>query len=182
VSAHNLDEETVAAIVAEAVYRQLRARLAALSVEEAAPVSTARLYAYARRNLGSPADLALEQALRREPAVARRYRHLLSGVAIAASPTAIAAASGRYPERQIGSWRLRVVEEHDAIYIVLSANSPDAAAAPEALDLQGADGGERLELSPPVRGHITVLLDRNEPRVARILSLLADTSCALYLL
>ena len=147
----------------------------------AAAPSMRALLAYARRDRRAPADLAIEQAIRTDPAVARRYRNLLAGVSDAFSPVALAAASDPVPGRVIGRWRLRVSEpEGLAPVLVLEEIAP--APAPTAIEAVGPAGGPvRLELPAPVRGSIQLPLDGDFAELAAFHRLIADPETAIAL-
>lgn len=150
----------------------------------AAPAPSMRaLLAYARRDLRAPADFAIEQAIRGDAAVARRYRNLLAGVSNAFSPVARAAASDPVPGRVIGRWRLRVSQpEGLAPVLVLEALDP-ALTAPAAIEAVGPAGGPvRLQLPPPVRDSIQLPLDGDFGELAAFHRLIADPETAIALL
>jgi hypothetical protein len=119
--------------------------------------------------------------LRSDACTAERYRQLLRGAAFAHSPLAMAAATGTYPERTVGDFRLRVIEDPDAIYLVLSADH-DGATPPSSIEAHRGGRFVRVELSPAVRGHITIMLERENPRHSDLLDLLGDPSCELFLM
>ena len=160
----------------------VRARIAPPA---AAAVGTAELWRYARREHGTPADFRIEAALRAQPRTAGRYRQMLRGMAMAHSPLAMAAGSGTYPDRAVGGYRLRVIEDPDAIYLVLQAEQ-DVVLPPTGLEVHGKSGGKeglvRILLSAPVRGHITVVLDRHDTAHATLLAYLAEAGSELFLL
>lgn len=173
------EEATVMDVAAEMIFRSLRTEMPRSAGTPG--VSFARLLAYAERDANAPADFALEQALRRDASVALRFRRILEGRAIAMSHMAMAAASGLYPERRVGGYHLRVVDEGDALYVVLTSPKTDTQ-LPIALELLGEADRERLPLPTHVRGHITVPLDRTLPSYARLKALLRDPHTILFLL
>ena len=148
----------------------------------AAPAPSMRaLLAYARRDRRVPADFSIEQAIRTDPAVTRRYRNLLAGVANAFSPVALAAASDPVPGRVIGHWRLRVSEPAGlSPVLVLEEIAP--APAPTAIEAVGPGGPIRLALPAPVRGSIQLPLDGDFAELAAFHRLIADPETAIALL
>lgn len=155
--------------------------------DDSGPTATAApsmraLLAYARRDLRAPADFAIEQAIRGDAAVARRYRNLVAGVSTAFSPVALAAATDPVPGRVIGGWRLRVSQPDGlAPVLVLEAIDP-APRAPAAIEAVGPAGGPvRLPLPPPVRGAIQLPLDGEFAELAAFHRLIADPGTAIAL-
>src|SRR6516165_10455216 len=96
-----LTEQAVAADLFQAIVE----RVANAAGEPAATPSMHALLTYTKRPRGAPADFAIEQAIRTDPAVSRRYRNLLAITAQASSPFALAAATDAVPSRSIGNWR-----------------------------------------------------------------------------
>jgi hypothetical protein len=144
-------------------------------------VSVAELWGYTRRPHNAPADLRIESALRNDKRTAARYRAILRDVALAHSPLAMAAGSGTIPDRQVGQFLLRVIDDADSAYLVLSTEGAGAP-SPAALEVHGSDGLVRIELSAPVRGHITVALEDKNPDHTNLLKLLGVSSSELFLL
>lgn len=179
----NLDETIVEAMACEHVARIAIRQLleAAASSSSVSSIPAHQLWRYARRRPGEPADLKIEQALRSEPRTSTAYRRLLSGLASDYAPLAMAAATDAYPERSIGSHRLQVIDEGDAVYLVVS-NMTEHASRPRMLVLAGPEGEARIELPPAIRGFVTVPLS---PRLAErklILRLLAAVGTEIFLL
>jgi len=140
------------------------------------------LLAYARRDRRAAADFAIEQAIRSDPVVARRYRNLLAGTASAFSPAALAAATDPVPSRVLGPWLLRVSQPQGlAPVLVLEQLAP--APAPAAIEAVGRAGGPvRLELPAPIRGTIQLPLDADFAALEAFHRLIADPETAIALL
>jgi hypothetical protein len=150
---------------------------------EAAPVASApsmrALLAYARRSGGAPANLTIERAIRNNPAVALRYRNLLKGLARAASPVALAAAAGGVTMRNLGAWRLGIVEQDgESPVLMIEVGS---AAAPTSIEAVGSEGAVRLPLPEPINDTIQLLLDEEIAELATFRRLIADPATAVYL-
>lgn len=156
---------------------------AAVRRRAAAAVPSMRaLVAYARRDRGAPADFAIEQAVRTDAAVARRYRNLIAGIASAFSPAALAAASEPVPGRVIGRWRLRVSHPAGLAPVLVLEQVVAPAPAPTAIEAVGPAGGPiRLELPAPVRGSIQLPLDGDFAELAAFHRLIADPETAIAL-
>jgi hypothetical protein len=142
---------------------------------EAAPVASApsmrALLAYARRSGGAPANL--------NPAVALRYRNLLKGLARAASPVALAAAAGGVTMRNLGAWRLGIVEQDgESPVLMIEVGS---APAPTSIEAVGSEGAVRLPLPEPINDTIQLLLDEEIAELATFRRLIADPATAVYL-
>ncbi|MGL4236178.1 hypothetical protein [Tabrizicola sp.] len=142
-------------------------------------VTPADLWAEVRRAAGDPASLAVARALRGDPAMASRYRQMLSAVALAASPVALAASDGEV-DRRIGSARLRLlpVTDGDVPLVVL-----EGAAEAASLEMVGHTGESlRLALPEPDAGTVILSLGPDFPQADAALALLRDPGTALYLL
>jgi hypothetical protein len=158
------------------------------SVEESAQESPLpslpmrALLAYVRRDHSAPADFAIERAIRTDPAVARRYRNLLAGMALAFSPVALAAATEPVPSRVLGQWRLRVSEpEGLSPVLVLEPLAPSP--APTAIEAVGPSGGPiRLMLPEPVNQAIQLPLDGEFAELAAFRRLIADPATSIALM
>jgi hypothetical protein len=152
--------------------------------EESAPSSLPMraLLAYVRRDPGAPADFAIERAIRTDPAVARRYRNLLAGMALAFSAVALAAATEPVPSRVLGPWRLRVSEpEGLSPVLVLEPLAPSP--APAAIEAVGPAGGPiRLTLPEPVNQAIQLPLDGEFAELAAFRRLIADPATSIALM
>jgi hypothetical protein len=147
----------------------------------AASRSMRALLAYVRRDRGAPVDFSIEQAIRTDPVVARRYRNLLAGVAQAFSPAARAAATDPVPSRTLGEWRLEVSEQ-DGLSPVLVLAQQAAAPVPTAIEAVGATGVIRLMLPEPVNQTIQLPLDGDVAELAAFYRLIADPATSVYLL
>jgi hypothetical protein len=139
------------------------------------------LLAYARRPHDAPADLAIENAIRTNPTVSRRYRNLLAIMAQAVSRVAYAAAADKVPPRTIGAWRLRV-SAPQGLSPVLVLEQREAAPAPAAIEAIGADGQIRLVLPEPVNQAIQLPLNEDVPELAAFHRLLENTATEIFLL
>jgi hypothetical protein len=146
----------------------------------AASPSMRALLAYARRDRGAPADFAIEQALRTNPAVARRYRNLLTGMALAFSEVALAAATEPVPSRVLGEWRLEVAEQ-DGLSPVLVLEQQAPAPAPTVIEAVGVTGAIRLMLPEPVNHTIQLPLDSDVAELADFHRLIADPATSVFL-
>jgi hypothetical protein len=172
-----LAEQAVAADLFRATLDRAAAREGAT-----APLSMRTLLAYARRDHRAPPDFVIEQAIRTDPATARRYRNLLAGMAVAFSPVALAAATDPVPGRVLGQWRLRV-SQPEGLSPVLVLESLGPAPAPTAIEAVGPAGGPiRLPLPEPVRGSIQLPLDGHFAELAAFHRLIADPQTSIALL
>jgi hypothetical protein len=172
-----LAEEAVAADLVRATVDGAAARESVT-----ASPSMRALLAYARRDHGAPADFAIEQAIRTDPAVARRYGNLLEGLAIAFSPVALAAATDPVPSRVLGPWRLRV-SQPEGLSPVLVLENLAPATPPTAIEAVGPAGGPiRLPLPEPVSGSIQLPLDSHFAELAAFHRLIADPETSIALL
>jgi hypothetical protein len=147
----------------------------------AASLSMRALLAYARRDHRAPANFSIEQAIRNDPAVARRYRNLLAGMARAYSPVALAAATDPIPSRVLGEWRLEVAEQ-DGLSPVLVLEQQAPAPPPRAIEAVGATGAIRLMLPEPVNQTIQLPLDGDVAELAAFHRLIADPATSIFLL
>jgi hypothetical protein len=144
--------------------------------------SMSALLAYAKRPHGAPADFLIEQAIRTDPAVSRRYRNLLAVMAQATSPVALAANTDEVPSRTVGKWRLRV-SAPPGLPPVLVLEQQYPAPAPAAIEAVGADGESvRLRLPEPINQAIQVPLDHDVAELARFHSLIASPDTEIFLL
>lgn len=180
---HQLDTKTEAMIqllTHEQAARDLTAAML-LASDTASTVGGADLVAYATRSKGSPVDFRIEKQVRGDARTALRYRRIMQSKALGYSHMAMAAGSGAVPDRKIGGFGLKVVEDGSDTYLILSqeANQP---AAPTVLEAVGADDSVRVPLSSPVRGHIQILFDRQNEELVRLLKLLRQPSTELYLI
>jgi hypothetical protein len=173
-----LAEQAVAADLFQAIFDGA----ANAAAEPAATPSMHALLTYTRRPRGTPADFAIEQAIRTDPAVSRRYRSLLAVTAQASSPAALAAATGAVPSRVVGKWQLRV-SAPDGLWPVLVLERQDAAPVPAAIEAVGRDGRSvRLRLPDPVNQAIQVPLDEDVCELADFHRLIADPETEIFLL
>jgi hypothetical protein len=178
-----LDTKTEAMIQYLAHEQAARDLTAAILLADtpAPAVSGADLVTYATRSKGAPVDFRIEKQVRSDPAVALRYRRIMQSKAIGYSQMAMAAGSGAVPDRKIGGFGLKVVEDGSDTYLILSqeANPSAAPTVPEAI---GADDSVRVPLSSPVRGHIQIIFDRQNEELVRLLKLLRQPNTELYLI
>lgn len=145
-------------------------------------VSVRALLAYVWRAPDAPLDFAIEQAIRTDPATARRYRNLLSGMAQAFSERAIAANTDDVPSRVIGKWHLRVSAPPGQLP-VLVLTQQDRAPAPVAIEaVRAAEMPVRLPLPAPVNQAIQLPLNNDVPELAAFHHLLKDTDTQIFLL
>jgi hypothetical protein len=151
------------------------------AAQEPASRSMRALLAYARRDHQAPADFSIEQAIRNDPVVARRYRNLLAGMARAYSPVALAAATDPVPGRVLGEWRLEVAEQ-DGLSPVLVLEQRAPASPPTAIEAVGATGAIRLLLPAPVNQTIQLPLDGDVAELAAFHRLIADPATSIFLL
>lgn len=180
---HQLDTKTEAMIQLLTQEQTARDLTAAIFLAEPAAqtVSGADLVAYATRSRGAPVDFRMEKAVRSDARTALRYRRIMQSKALGYSHMAMAAGSGAIPERKIGGFGLKVVEDGSDTYLILSqeANQP---AAPTVLEAVGSEDSVRVPLSSPVRGHIQIIFDRQNEELVRLLKLLRQPSTELYLI
>lgn len=143
-------------------------------------VTAAMIVAYARRRTVT-ADLAVERALRARPG-ARRLHALALVQVVRASSLSVAAAADRVTERQIGDWRLELIEEQEGFsWLVLHA--PSGAAPVTMLEMRRPDGeGRRLDLGAPIDNIFQLPLDPGFAELAGLLDWLQDPLTELHLL
>lgn len=157
------------------------ARVLTRATPSAARPSVAALWGYANRHPGAAVDLAVVRAIRTDPDVARRYRALLAGQAIAHAPLAVAASHGAVSSRRIGSFSLEILaatEDAPPLVIVQGA----ATRPPRVIEAILGDENLRLPLPPPVDGAILLALDPAVPEAVRLGEMLQDPACAVFLL
>ena len=145
-----------------------------------ASISMADLWAHVRRAPDQPVSLTVQRLLRDDPSVARRYRAMVQGVAMAHSPGALAAADGTV-RRVVGDMVLELLAETDENPLLVIRNVPDP--SPKAVELV-ADSGTalRLALPPQDGGAIIVSLASGVPDARAALGLLQDPATAIFLL
>jgi hypothetical protein len=150
------------------------------SQEERPGVTAAMIVSYARRKNAIP-DMAIERALRARPSVRRLHSVVLGQVALASS-LSVAAAADRVTERQIGDWRLELVDEQCGFpWLVLHA--PPGAAPVTMLEMRSPKGeGRRLDLGAPIDNIFQLPLDPNFPELAGLVEWLLDPQTELHLL
>jgi hypothetical protein len=176
-----LAEQAVAADLFRAIVDDA-ANAARESTRVPATPSMQALLTYTRRPRSAPADFAIEQAIRTDPAVSRRYRNLLALTAQAVSPAALAAATDAVPSRVVGNWHLRV-SAPDGLWPVLVLEQQNQAPAPAAIEAVGSDGRSiRLRLPQPVNEAIQIPLDSDVSELAEFHSLIADPQTEIFLL
>lgn len=148
--------------------------------ETSASVTAAMIVAYARRRTAT-ADLAIERAIRTQPGAWRLHALALGQVAQASS-LSVAAAADKVTERQIGDWRLELIEERDGFpWLVLHA--PPGAAPVTMLELRRPDGeGRRLDLGAPIDNIFQLPLDPGFAELAGLIDWLQDPLTELHLL
>lgn len=160
--------------------------LAALAAEQrraggSGSIGAGELVAYANRERGTPVDFRIERAIRTDQVVGRKYRRILMGAALGYSEMAMAAGTGAYPERKVGGFDLKVVEDGSDTYVVLS-ETRGSRSSPTMLEAIGAKESVRIPLSEPVRGHIQIAIDPANDELSRLLSLLGQPATELYLI
>lgn len=142
--------------------------------------SAADLWRHVRRSPGVPASLATARAIRADPAVARRYRTLLAGSALAHAPSALAASSGTVVSRRVGPYDLVTVsEDQGPPLLVLECGG---AAAPTLIETVLGEDTVRLSLPEPAAGSIVIALDPAVPDAVRLGRQLSDPRSEVYLL
>jgi hypothetical protein len=162
---------------------EAHAARAAATLGEAtrAAVSTRALWAHANRNAGAPVDFSVARALRDDPETAARYRTLLSGVAVAHAPFAIAASDGAMTERRVGAYRLSLVPATDGAPPLLVIAS-DGAPAPSAIEIASGDLRLRLALPEAVEGTQVLALTPEAPEAAGAWEALQDRAAEIFLI
>jgi hypothetical protein len=174
-------EDMIQFLAHEQVARDITAALLLADEQPARDVSGAELVAYAMRDKGAPVDFRLERQLRTDTRSALKYRRILQSKAIGYSQMAMAAGSGSVPERRIGGYGLKVVEDGTDTYLILSQEAGQQA-APTVLEAIGKDDSVRVPLSSPVRGHIQIIFDDQNSDLVRLLKLLSQPNTELYLM
>lgn len=167
-------------LVNEQIARDLVASMREQPAAENA-IGAADLIAYARRDPDQPIDFRLERAIRSDASINKRYRRILQGASLGHSALAMAAGTGTYPERRIGTFDLRVVEDGSDTYVVLSEIVAPPS-SPVALEAVGEADSVRIPLSDPVRGHIQIAIDPANEGLSRLLRLLGQPTTELFLL
>jgi len=143
-------------------------------------VTAAMIVAYARRATVT-ADLAIERTLRVQPG-ARRLHTLALEQAARASSYSVAAAADRVTERQIGDWRLELIEERDG-FPWLALHAPPGGAPVTMLEIRRPEGnGRRLELGAPIDNIFQLPLDPNFAELTGLIEWLQDPLTELHLL
>jgi hypothetical protein len=166
---------------ARVLAREVSAKIRAEPSSERQP-SWGELIAYAGRTPGDAVDAAVGQRLRRDPSGAARYRRVLTGLAIAYSPLALAAFSpGVAIERRIGEYMLTVVDDAEdaAPALVLTAAQGDR--WPGSIEAHHGMESVRVALPPPGSAGIMILLDPGIPETALLGRLIREPDCELYL-
>jgi len=185
------DTDLAEAVATRAIARGFETRLladrAAGAVPAAAAVSAADLWRHATRRPGEPIDFAVAKALRDDADAAARYRKMLSGVAVASSPLALAASTTGGGGRTVGDFRLELVEDTPnlpplLILSAVAAGLDEADGMPGEIEVFGMDGPVRVELPPSVRGHIQMVLDPGDPDHQRLRSLLTEPTAEVFLI
>lgn len=187
---------TIAPDEADLFVRTLRAEIAIDDLLDDRPeagaadaaVSDADLWTYACRELASPANLAVERALRNDPEARHRYALLAAGRASAVSHHAAAAAEGTVTRRRLGKF---VLELNDSgRFKLLTITLPDDERAQDAgngrlqpswLELQGEGLPIRLRLGTAVRSFITLSLDPAIVDDAEALRLVGDPNTTIMI-
>jgi hypothetical protein len=146
-------------------------------------VSRRALLDYVWRDPDAPLDLAIERAIRDDPATAQRYRNLLKGMAQSFSERAIAAATDDVPSRMIGKWKLRVSAPQGQLPVLVLTHQDPTTSAPAAIEAVGATKGPiRLPLPDPVNQSIQLPLNDDVPELVAFHRLLAETDTQVFLL
>jgi hypothetical protein len=179
-----LDKKTEAMIQLLAQEQVARDLSAAVLLAEGAPadgVSGSDLVAYAMRDRRAPVDFRIERQIRSDARTALRYRRIMQSKALGYSEMAMAAGSGSVPERKIGGYGLKVVEDGTDTYLILSQEAGQPA-TPTVLEAVGKNDSVRVPLSSPVRGHIQIIFDNQNSDLVRLLKLLGQPNTELYLI
>ncbi|MEZ5840960.1 MAG: hypothetical protein R3D02_11245 [Hyphomicrobiales bacterium] len=143
-------------------------------------VSAARLVRYGNRT-DAVVDLEVERLLRASTAARLMYGTTLGRSARSVSPMAAAAAGERATRRMIGEDLLEIIDEDNAVFLVLRL--ADAEPAPGHIEIRTPDGdGVRIRLGKPVRGIIQLRLDDGDAEQTRIADLVTRPDSAIYLL
>jgi len=157
--------------------RDIRAQSSA----SATGISNSELVAYALRGPSAPMDFRIERVIRADRSVGLRYRRMLQSGAIGYSELAMAAGTGAYPERRVGAYDVKVVEDGPDKYVILSQLA-GSSAGPQVLEAIGRDESVRIPLSEAVRGHIQIAIDPANDDLSRLLRLLGEATTELYLI
>jgi len=144
-------------------------------------VTPSELWSYVRRGPQAPSSLVIERALRSSDKLLRRYHRMRASLEIATSPQAMAANTGKYPDRQIGKYRLRTVEEDDAMFVVISGPEGDDI-FPTILEAESAEERVRIGLPQPIRGHVQLKAAGKDSDMIRLMVLLESPKTSLSLL
>jgi hypothetical protein len=143
-------------------------------------IAASRLIAYAKR-CDAVADLEIERLLRRNPRARMIHHRALTTRAQARSNMAMAAAGGTSVTRRVGAHRVELLEEADAVYLVIYlVNEETVLAAIEARDSEGS--GARLALGAPIGGIIQLRLDLSKPEPQQIHAALLRPDSSIFLL
>lgn len=145
---------------------------------KAGTVTAADLWAELNRTPGTPVSLTLARALRTDPKAANRYRRMLSAIAVASAPVALAASDGA-TMRRIGVTTLRLLPAVAGNPPLLVLENISAGS----LELVGADGSAvRVPLPPADEGSVILALGEDFPEAASVIALIEAPETALYLL
>lgn len=181
-SEQDLSPAEVARLLAELhIARGLGRQVAAPREVGAGGIAVAELWAHARRAPGAPVSLAVERALRSDPAAARRYRTMLASAAVAHAPLAIAASTGAVAARRVGEIVITIDEgEEGAAPLVILSNIRGR--APGLIEILLVGEALRLALPEPVGEAIMLSADPAIPEMAALLRLLRDPGSEIFLL
>jgi hypothetical protein len=143
-------------------------------------VTAAMIVAYARRGTVT-ADIAIERALRAQPG-ARQFHAIALGQIARATSLSVAAAADRVTERQIGDWRLQLIDEHGGFpWLVIHA--PHGAPPITMIELRRPDGsGRRVELGQAIERIFQVPLDPGFEELSGLVDWLEDPLTEIHLL
>lgn len=140
----------------------------------------AALWTHATREPGRVVDLAVERAIRHDPAIARRYRSMLAAQALAHAPLAVAASDGPLSSRRVGPFALDILpaEADTPPLLILRGEGR----MPRVIEAMRGEEAVRLDLGEPVDGSIVLALDPAVPEAERLGRLLGDPASAVFLL
>lgn len=143
-------------------------------------ITASAVVSYANRHT-AVADLEIERALRNLPGARRLFGFALVKIARASS-WSVAAAADRVTERNVGAWRLEIIDESDGCPWLVIHSPPDVAPV-VLLELRRPDGaGCRLDLGQAIDSIFQLRLDPGFEDLADIADWLQDPLTEIHLL
>ena len=146
-------------------------------------VSALHLFRYVQRSANDPADFVIERTIRQNEGFRAMYFDMIGKHAIAASEFAAAASSEKFPERDIGDYRLSALEDDGDFFVVLKKQKHHGDGTwPRFIEFRLPDGrGQRRQLPNPTRSQQLIALNKEREEDQALLEMLSDASLRLFL-